>query len=64
MSRLMIGSQMVNIRFPSDLVAKLDAVAAAARQDLPGQNVSRSDIIRLACARYVEPVARHRDIKE
>jgi hypothetical protein len=55
MPRLMPGSTIVHVRLPNALIQALDAEAETIRQQLPGATTSRSELIRLACARWLQP---------
>lgn len=43
-------TQSINVRFPTDFVSSVDAIGRQARVN-SGENVNRSDVIRLLAAR-------------
>lgn len=54
MPRLMPGTSMIRARIDNVVLSKIDQIAAAHREAVPGVTTSRIDIVRAACSAYVD----------
>jgi metal-responsive CopG/Arc/MetJ family transcriptional regulator len=47
----------VHVRFPPDLLTRLDALIAERNKDSSGPRWTRTDVVRVACEEYLERAA-------
>jgi predicted transcriptional regulator len=47
----------IHVRFPSDLLARLDSLIDERNRDSSGPRWTRTDVVRVACEEYLERAA-------